>query len=89
MARTLCLVKTERTIAILWQGLLADAREVNLHWCEAHAQLGQVGSGEPEATRLRDEMQALRDEYARLTEEARRVARNLMPVEGSQRRFDA
>ena len=85
-------MKTERTIATLWHGILADAREVNLHWREAHAQLGELAPEAPEApeaTRLRDEMQALRDEYARLTEEARTVARDLMPVQGFQRRLDA
>ena len=86
------LVKTDdtvETIATLWHGILADAREVNLHWREAHAQLGEVAPEAPEATRLRDEMQTLRDEYARLTEEARHVARDFMPIQGSPRRFDA
>lgn len=85
-------MKTERTediVATLWPGLMADAREINLHRCEVHAHLDEVPPGAREAARLRHEMDALRDEYARLTEEARSVARDFLAVHGSPRRFDA
>ena len=85
-------VKTEDTVdnlATLWDGLMADAREINLHRCEVDAHLAEVPPGAREAARLRHEMQALRDEYARLTEEARSVARDSLVVHDSPRRFDA
>lgn len=56
--------------------VMADAREVVLHWREAHATLGDVPSDGDEAARLRTEMAELREEYARLIEEARRYARD-------------
>ena len=55
--------------------VLADAREVVLHWREAYAHLRVVPSDGAEAKGLRTEMQLLRDEYARLIEEARHFGR--------------
>ena len=55
--------------------VMADAREVVLHWREAHSTLGEVPSDGAEAARLRIEMALLREEYARLIEEARDCAR--------------
>ena len=58
-----------------FRDVLADAREVVLHWREAYAHLRAVPSDGAEAKGLRTEMQLLRDEYARLIEEARHYAR--------------
>ncbi len=60
-----------------WRDVVADAREVEVHWREAHYHLGDAPKGSEEAARLRAEMQDLRDEYARLIEEARRHGREL------------
>ena len=60
-----------------WRDAVTDAREVELHWREAQYHLGDAPTGSAEATRLRIEMQKLRDEYARLIEEARRHGREL------------
>ena len=92
VAHTFSHVKTDDTVdilATLWDGLMADARQINMHRCEVDAHFAEVPPGAREAARLRHEMQALRDEYARLTEEARSVARDFLAVQGSQRRFDA
>jgi hypothetical protein len=73
-------VTDERTPQIAgggWRDVVADAREVEVHWREAHYHLGDAPTGSDEATRLRAEMQRLRDEYARLIEEARRHGREL------------
>jgi hypothetical protein len=60
-----------------WRDVVADAREVEIHWREAQYHLGDVAKCSEEAARLRAEMQRLRDEYARLIEEARRHGREL------------
>jgi hypothetical protein len=60
-----------------WQDVVADAREVEVHWREAQYHLGKAATGSAEAARLRAEMQQLRDEYARLIEEARKHGREL------------
>jgi hypothetical protein len=60
-----------------WRDVVADAQEVEVHWREAQYHLGGAPTGSAEAARLRAEMQQLRDEYARLIEEARRHGREL------------
>jgi hypothetical protein len=60
-----------------WRDVVADAREVEAYWREAHYHLGDTPTGSVEAARLRAEMQQLREEYARLIEEARRHGREL------------
>ena len=66
---------SERLILISLRDVQADAREVVLHGREAYAQLREVPSDGAEAKGLRTEMQQLRDEYARLIEEARHYGR--------------
>ena len=58
-----------------WRDVVADAQEVEVHWREVQYHLGAAPGGSAEAARLRAEMQQLRDEYARLIEEARRHGR--------------
>lgn len=58
-----------------WRDVVADAREVEVHWREAQYHLGVAVTGSAEAALLRAEMQQLRDEYARLIEEARKHGR--------------
>ena len=69
--------RTQRMAGDTWRDVVADAREVEVHWREAHYHLGDAPRGSDEAARLRAEMQALRDEYARLIEEARSHGREL------------
>ena len=54
-----------------WREAAADAREVEIHWREAHNHAGDAPTGSGEAARLRAEMQGLQEEYVRLIEEAR------------------
>lgn len=54
-----------------WHDVLADAREVVVHWREVQHHLTDVPSSSAEAALLRAEMQQLREEYARLIAEAR------------------
>lgn len=68
---------TTETVAESWRDVVSDAREVVIHWREARYHLDVVPSSSAEAARLRAEMQELRDEYARLIEEARRYGREL------------
>ncbi len=65
----------EESILTSLRDVQADAREVVLHWREAYAHLRGVPSDGAEAKGLRTEMQQLRDEYARLIEEARHYGR--------------
>lgn len=68
--------QTTGTRDVSLRDVMADAREVVLHWREAHATLGDVPHDGAEAARLRAEMAQLREEYARLIEEARRYGRD-------------
>jgi hypothetical protein len=77
------------TITARLREVMADAREVVLHWRAAHADLVDVGSGGSEAARLRTEMQQLRAEYARLIEEARRCVPDVESLDGPPAHRDA
>jgi acyl transferase domain-containing protein len=77
------------TIAARLREVMADAREVVLHWRAAHADLVDVPSGGSEAARLRTEMKHLRAEYARLIEEARRCVPELESGDGPPALRDA
>ena len=59
----------------VWREIASDAREVELQWRDARFQLGDRSPGSAEAARLRTEMRALQEEYARLIEDARSDAR--------------
>jgi hypothetical protein len=72
-----------------WRDVVANAQEVEIHWREAHHHLGDAPTGSAEAARLRTEMQQLRDEYARLIEEARRHGRELALTLTSSPRTEA
>lgn len=81
--------RTTDSPQITLRDVMADAREVVLHWREAHANLGDVPSDCVEAARLRAEMAQLREEYARLIEEARRYARDAVMAAGPSPYLDA
>ena len=68
--------RSQDWIARNQRDVAADAQEVVLHWDEANYHLNVVPSDSSEAAQLRVEMERLRDEYARLIEEARKNARD-------------
>lgn len=70
-----------RDVAV-WREVMAHSREVVLHWRAAQADLKEVPPGGDEASRLRAEMRQLREEYARLIEEARNVGAQRFELDG-------
>lgn len=84
---------TTKTLSNGWREIVADAHQVEIHWCEAQDHLDAAPTNSAEAARLRTEIRQLQDEYARLIREVRRNGRPLpsspIPADGRPARLRA